>query len=266
MVKQFALKQSAFPNVIIFLTIKGKFMKLNNTHTKTVNGRNGFHSNGHSPKIINSFNNLGDDHVATSIETPLRPDAFKMSDREKMSLIEDHFHEIMEIIGLDLNDDSLRGTPHRVSKMFIKEIFYGLNPENKPKISVFENKFKYGEMLVEKNINLNSFCEHHFLPIVGKAHVAYISSGEVIGLSKINRIVDYFARRPQVQERLTVQIASELKRALKTDDVAVLIDAKHMCVSCRGIQDDSSTTVTAEYSGKFREKANREEFLKYIKL
>jgi GTP cyclohydrolase I len=150
--------------------------------------------------------------------------------------------------------------------MFVTEIFYGLNPANKPKISVFENKFKYGEMLVEKNINMNSFCEHHFLPIVGKAHVAYISSGEVIGLSKINRIVDYFARRPQVQERLTVQIAAELKKVLKTDDVAVVIDAKHMCVSCRGIQDESSTTITAEYSGQFKDKSVREEFLKYLKL
>jgi len=172
----------------------------------------------------------------------------------------------MEIIGLDLTDDSLQGTPHRVAKMFVQEIFYGLNPENKPKISVFENKFKYGEMLVEKNINMNSFCEHHFLPIYGKAHVAYFSSGQVIGLSKINRIVDYFARRPQVQERLTVQIANELRKVLKTDDVAIVIDARHMCVSCRGIQDESSSTITAEYSGKFKDKSVREEFLKYIGL
>ena len=209
---------------------------------------------------------LGDNHVATSIDTPLRKDAFNLSDEQKIEAIEDKFRDIMQIIGLDLNDDSLQGTPHRVAKMFVQEIFYGLNPENKPKISVFDNKFKYGEMLVEKNINMNSFCEHHFLPIVGKAHVAYISSGEVIGLSKINRIVDYFARRPQVQERLTVQIAAELKKVLKTDDVAVVIDAKHMCVSCRGIKDESSTTITAEYSGKFKEKDTREEFLKYLNL
>jgi len=209
---------------------------------------------------------LGDNHVATSIDTPLREDAFILSDDQKIELIEEKFRDIMQIIGLDLNDDSLQGTPHRVAKMFVQEIFYGLNPANKPRISVFDNKFKYGEMLLEKNINMNSFCEHHFLPIVGKAHVAYISSGEVIGLSKINRIVDYFARRPQVQERLTVQIAAELKKVLKTDDVAVVIDAKHMCVSCRGIQDESSTTVTAEYSGKFKEKETRDEFLKYLKL
>jgi len=209
---------------------------------------------------------IGDNHVATSVDTPMRKDAFVLNDEQKMKIIEDKFRDIMETMGLDLNDDSLQGTPHRVAKMFIKEIFYGLNPENKPQISVFENKFKYGEMLVEKNINMNSTCEHHFLPIVGKAHVAYISSGEVIGLSKINRIVDYYARRPQVQERLTVQIANEMKSILKTDDVAVLIDAKHMCVSSRGIQDESSSTVTAEYSGKFKSMSVREEFLKYIEL
>jgi len=234
-------------------------------NARGMNGKNGFHTNGLS-KASNGFDSLGDNHVATSIETPLRPDAFIKSDEEKMAIIEDRFRDIMEVMGLDLTDDSLVGTPHRVAKMFVQEIFYGLNPENKPKVSVFDNKFKYGEMLVEKNINMNSFCEHHFLPIVGKAHVAYISSGEVIGLSKINRIVDYFARRPQVQERLTVQIANELKTVLKTDDVAVVIDAKHMCVSCRGIQDESSTTLTAEYSGKFKQKVVREEFLKYLSL
>lgn len=210
--------------------------------------------------------NIGDNHIGTSIDTPMRDDAFKLSEVQKMEIIEEKFRDIMETMGLDLTDDSLQGTPHRVAKMFVQEIFSGLNPENKPKISVFENKFKYGEMLVEKNINLNSTCEHHFLPIVGNAHVAYISSGEVIGLSKINRIVDYFARRPQVQERLTVQIANELKRLLKTDDVAVLIDAKHMCVSSRGIQDESSSTVTAEYSGQFKNRSVREEFLKYVEL
>lgn len=230
------------------------------------NGKNGFRVNGNGHTHSNGFETLGDNHVGTSIETPLRPDAFLKTDLEKIAIIEDRFREIMETMGLDLNDDSLQGTPRRVAKMFVQEIFYGLNPENKPSISVFENKFKYGEMLVEKNINMNSFCEHHFLPIVGKAHVAYISSGEVIGLSKINRIVDYFARRPQVQERLTVQIAAELKKVLKTEDVAVVIDAKHMCVSCRGIQDESSTTLTAEYSGRFKQKETREEFLKYISL
>ncbi len=233
--------------------------------TKPVNGkRNG--------KInitiddISGFDLVGDNHVATSIDTPLRSDAFDKSEEEKMVIIEDRFTDIMEAMGLDLTDDSLRGTPHRVAKMFVKEIFYGLNPANKPKISVFENKFQYDEMLVEKNINMNSTCEHHFLPIVGRAHVAYFSNGEVIGLSKINRIVDYYARRPQVQERLTVQIANELKSILKTDDVAVVIDAKHMCVSARGIQDETSSTVTSEYSGKFKDTSVRDEFLKYLKL
>lgn len=230
-----------------------------------LNGKNGFHTNGYTLEH-NGFDQIGDNHVGTSIETPLREDAFVLTDEEKISLIEDRFREIMDVLGLDLTDDSLRGTPHRVAKMYVQEIFYGLNPANKPRVSVFDNKFKYAEMLVEKNINLNSTCEHHFLPIVGKAHVAYISNGEVIGLSKINRIVDYFARRPQVQERLTVQIANELKQVLNTEDIAVIIDAKHMCVSCRGIQDESSSTLTAEYSGKFKEKSTRDEFLKYLNL
>ncbi len=231
-----------------------------------INGNAGINGNGKRTIEIQDFDLFGDNHIGTSVDTPMREDAFDISDDEKMSIIEDKFRDIMETMGLDLTDDSLRGTPHRVAKMFIKEIFYGLNPANKPKISVFENKFKYNEMLVEKNINMNSTCEHHFLPIVGKAHVAYISNGEVIGLSKINRIVDYYARRPQVQERLTVQIANELKAILKTEDVAIVIDAKHMCVSSRGIQDESSSTVTAEYSGKFKDKAVRDEFLRYLEL
>jgi GTP cyclohydrolase I len=230
------------------------------------NKTNGHNGNNSTIQQLENIDLIGDMHVGTSIETPMRKDAFELSDDEKINSIEDKFREIMETMGLDLSDDSLQGTPHRVAKMFVKEIFYGLNPENKPKISVFENKFNYGEMLVEKNINMNSTCEHHFLPITGKAHVAYISNGEVIGLSKINRIVDYFARRPQVQERLTVQIANELKAILKTEDVAIVIDAKHMCVSSRGIQDESSSTITAEYSGKFKNKAVREEFLRYLEL
>ena len=240
---------------LVFRAVNGK-----------TNGKDNINGNGHQNIMINGHDPIGDNHIATSIETPLRKDAFKMSDELKMQIIEDKFRDIMDTLGLDLNDDSLKGSPKRVAKMFVNEIFYGLNPANKPSISVFENKFKYGEMLVERNINLNSFCEHHFLPIVGKAHVAYFSSGQVIGLSKINRIVDYFARRPQVQERLNVQIANELKNVLKTDDVAVVIDAKHLCVSCRGIQDESSSTVTADYSGKFKGKSVREEFLKYLNL
>lgn len=209
---------------------------------------------------------IGDAHVATSVDTPLRPDAFDVSDEEKMELIETHFREIMHILGLDLSDDSLKGTPRRVAKMYVKEIFSGLHPANKPEVTLFENHYKYQEMLVEKDITFHSNCEHHFVPIFGKAHVAYISSGKVIGLSKLNRIVQYFAQRPQVQERLTRQIAEELKRALDTEDVAVLIDAKHMCVSSRGVNDVTSSTITAEYSGKFKEPETKKEFLKYLEL
>lgn len=207
---------------------------------------------------------MGDDHVGTSYDTPLRVDAFEISDDEKIAKIENHFRSIMDIMGLDLTDDSLKGTPKRVAKMYIKEIFSGLNPKNKPDIKLFENKYKYQQMLVEKDITLFSNCEHHFVPIIGKAHVAYISNGTVIGLSKLNRIVQYYAQRPQVQERLNIQIANEIKKVLNTDDVAVVIEATHLCVSSRGIKDTTSATVTAEYSGKFLEDATRNEFLKYV--
>ncbi|MBN3520004.1 GTP cyclohydrolase I FolE [Algoriphagus lutimaris] len=214
-----------------------------------------------------SFEEIGEEHVGTSLETPLREDAFEMDDELKIELIEKHFREIMHIMGLDLTDDSLKGTPHRVAKMYVKEVFSGLNPKNKPVAKLFENKYKYNEMLVEKDITFHSHCEHHFVPIYGKAHVAYISGGEVIGLSKINRIVQYFAKRPQVQERLTMQIGNELKEVLKTDDVAVIMDANHMCVSSRGVQDVNSSTVTSFYSGKFeKDEQARNEFLKYISL
>lgn len=198
-------------------------------------------------------------------ETPMKPDAFDLSDEEKIDLIEERFFEIMDILGLDLTDDSLKGTPRRVAKMFVQEIFEGLNPENKPAISLFENKYQYRQMLVEKNITVKSFCEHHFLPIIGKAHIAYFSTGKVIGLSKLNRIVEYFARRPQVQERLTVQIANELKRVLKTEDVAVYLEADHMCVKMRGVEHDHSSTITTEYSGRFLNENTRAEFLQSIK-
>lgn len=207
---------------------------------------------------------LEDEHIGTSCETPLREDAFDMCDDEKMKIIARHFREIMNTLGLDLTDDSLRGTPARVAKMFVKEIFSGLDPKNKPAISLFDNKFNYKQMLVEKGITFYSNCEHHFVPIIGKAHVAYISSGKVIGLSKINRIVQYYARRPQVQERLTVQIANELKSVLQTEDVAVVIDAVHLCVSSRGIKDTNSSTVTAEYGGAFLDSGKMEEFLRYV--
>lgn len=202
---------------------------------------------------------------APSYATPLRKDAFELSDGEKMKTIEGHFKEIMKTLGLDMTDDSLKGTPGRVAKMFVKEIFGGLNPASYPKISLFENKFQYRRMLVERNIPLYSFCEHHFLPIYGKAHVAYIPNGKVIGLSKLNRIVDHFARRPQVQERLTMQIADELRRILGVEDVAVYIDAQHMCVQARGVHHDHASTATAEYGGKFLNEYTRNEFLQAIK-
>lgn len=207
---------------------------------------------------------IGDEHLFSSIETPMRPDAFALEDDVKIELIEKHFRHIMEIMGLDLTDDSLKGTPKRVAKMYIKEVFSGLDPKNKPKVALFDNKYKYDQMLVEKDISVFSNCEHHFVPIYGKAHIAYISSGKVIGLSKLNRIVDYFSKRPQVQERLTVQIANELKEALQTEDVAVVIDAKHMCVQSRGVRDAGSSTVTAYYGGKFEQESTRKEFLAYL--
>lgn len=211
-------------------------------------------------------NNLGDNHVATSAVNPLRKDAFKLSDSEKIESIKKDVASILETLGMDLTDDSLKGTPNRVAKMFVNEIFGGLNPAKKPKASTFDNNYKYGEMLVEKNIVVYSTCEHHLLPIIGRAHVAYISNGTVVGLSKMNRIVDYYAKRPQVQERLTMQIVQELQNALGTKDVACVIDAKHLCVNSRGIRDIESSTVTSEFGGKFKDIATKREFLDYIKL
>ncbi|GGK45443.1 MULTISPECIES: GTP cyclohydrolase I FolE [Flavobacteriaceae] len=213
-----------------------------------------------------TFDEIGDDHLYTGIETPLTSTAFDISDEEKKEKIAKLFSQIMEVMGLDLTDDSLKGTPKRVAKMYIEEIFSGLNPENKPKIALFENKYKYNQMLVEKNIQFYSNCEHHFVPIFGKVHVAYVSSGKVIGLSKINRIVQYFANRPQVQERLTNQIALELASILETDDIAVIIDAKHLCVASRGIKDDSSATVTSYYGGIFNQQEKIVELQNYLKL
>lgn len=207
---------------------------------------------------------IGDYHLFTSMETPLRKDAFDLTDEEKIELIQEHFAKIMETLGLDLNDDSLSGTPLRVAKMFVHEKFRGLDDKNKPAISLFENSYQYNKMLIEKNINVQSTCEHHFLPIFGKAHVAYISSGKVIGLSKINRIVDHYARRPQVQERMTIQILTALQEALDTKDVIVVVDAKHMCVSSRGIEDQNSSTITIEYGGVFINQSKRNEFLRLI--
>lgn len=231
----------------IFATLKKKEMKVRQALEETYEER-------------------GNEHIGSSTETPMRNDAFVLSDEEKIEKIQENVREIMLTLGLDLSDDSLNGTPKRVAKMYVKEIFGGLHPKRKPKSSTFKNKYNYGEMLVEKNIVLYSTCEHHFLPIVGKAHVAYISSGNVVGLSKMNRIVDYYAKRPQVQERLNIQIVKELQKVLGTEDVACLIDAKHLCVNSRGIRDIESSTVTAEYGGKFKDETIRREFLDYINL
>ncbi len=208
----------------------------------------------------------GDDHLGSSAQTPLKADAFDLNDDQKIDIIQEKVGEILHTLGMDLTDDSLQGTPKRVAKMFVKEIFSGLHPDNKPKASTFDNKYKYGEILVEKNITLYSTCEHHLLPIVGKAHVAYISNGNVVGLSKMNRIVQYYAQRPQVQERLTLQVVEELQKVLNTKDVACVIDAKHLCVNARGISDITSSTVTAEFGGVFKQQEKKQEFLDYIKL
>ncbi|NWG27591.1 MAG: GTP cyclohydrolase I FolE [Ignavibacteriaceae bacterium] len=207
---------------------------------------------------------IGENHHFTSIDTPLHDDAFKIDDDLKIELIEKNFKEIMHVLGLDLNDESLKDTPRRVAKMYVKEVFSGLNPDNKPKATAFTNNFKFKEMLVEKDITIYSYCEHHFVPIYGKAHIAYFPNGHVIGLSKLNRIAQYYAKRPQVQERLTIQIANELKEVLGTEDVAVIIDANHMCVASRGVNDVNSSTITSSYNGRFLNEAVRSELLKYI--
>ena len=220
-----------------------------------------------SKKMNNdSKDEIGENHIGTSAKTPLRADAFDISDKDKIEKIQENVKEILETLGMDLTDDSLSGTPKRVAKAFVSELFMGLNPKNKPEPSTFENTYKYGEMLVEKNIIVYSTCEHHLLPIIGRAHVAYISNGKVIGLSKMNRIVEYYAKRPQVQERLTMQVVQAMQEALGTEDVACVIDAKHLCVNSRGIKDIESSTVTAEFGGAFKNKETKREFLDYIKL
>jgi len=216
--------------------------------------------------MINNTDEMGDDHIGSSAKTPLRADAFDISDKEKIKRIQENVKDILNTLGMDLEDDSLKGTPKRVAKSFVNELFSGLNPANKPKLSTFDNNYKYGEMLVEKNITVYSTCEHHLLPIVGRAHVAYISKGNVIGLSKMNRIVDYYAKRPQVQERLTMQVVQALQEALGTQDVACVIDAKHLCVNSRGVRDIESSTVTSEFGGKFKDASTKQEFLDYIKM
>jgi GTP cyclohydrolase I len=219
--------------------------------------------NGRKDTII--YDEIIDNHILTSIDTPIRNDAFKLDDELKIELIEKNFKEIMHILGLDLSDESLKDTPRRVAKMYVKEIFNGLNPDNKPQPTLFENKFKFKELLIEKNITIYSYCEHHFVPIIGKAHIAYFPNKHVIGLSKLNRIAQYYAKRPQVQERLTVQIANELKETLQTDDVAVIIDADHLCVASRGVNDVNSSTITSSYHGKFMNDEIRKEFISHIR-
>lgn len=216
--------------------------------------------------MTKKINDIGDNHIGSSAKTPLRADAFEISDQEKIDRIQENVKDILETLGMDLEDDSLKGTPRRVAKSFVDEIFGGLHPDRKPKLSTFDNNYKYGEMLVEKNITIYSTCEHHLLPIIGKAHVAYISNGSVIGISKMNRIVDYYAKRPQVQERLTMQVVQALQKALGTEDVACVIDAKHLCVNSRGVRDIESSTVTSEFGGKFKNKETKNEFLDYIKM
>lgn len=216
--------------------------------------------------MTNKINEIGDNHIGSSAKTPLREDAFELSSEEKIEKIQKNVKEILLTLGMDLEDDSLKGTPRRVAKAYVEELFGGLLPENKPKLSTFDNNYKYGEMLVEKNITVYSTCEHHLLPIIGRAHVAYISKGQVIGLSKMNRIVDYYAKRPQVQERLTMQVVQALQIALGTDDVACVIDAKHLCVNSRGVRDIECSTVTSEFGGKFKDASIKQEFLDYIKM
>ncbi|WP_341225295.1 GTP cyclohydrolase I FolE [uncultured Arcticibacterium sp.] len=224
-------------------------------------------SNTQDNRTERQIDEIGDDHISTNIfDTPLRKDAFEMDDDTKMQKIEEHFSQIMQIMGLDLTDDSLSGTPRRVAKMYVKELFSGLNPKNLPALTHFKNHYKYNEMLVERDIMFHSNCEHHFVPIVGKAHVAYIANGHVIGLSKLHRVVNHFARRPQVQERMTIQIGEALKTVLGTDSVAVILDADHMCVSSRGINDQTSSTVTSFYGGEFDNPETRNEFIRMISL
>lgn len=196
--------------------------------------------------------------------TSLDEEDLLLTEEEKIEKISFYFSKIMKTMGLDLTDDSLINTPNRVAKMYVKEIFSGLDPRNKPQISVFENNYGYKNMLVEKNITLYSNCEHHFVPIIGKVHVAYMPKDYVLGLSKINRLVQYYAQRPQVQERLTMQIMNGLQEVLQHDDVAVFIEADHLCVSSRGIGDTNSSTITSSFGGDFQNEALQKEFLSYI--
>lgn len=197
--------------------------------------------------------------VKMGVETPSSPNNYDR--KEKIELIEGHFAHIMCILGLDLSDDSLMETPKRVAKMFVTETMWGLDYDAFPKCTTVENKMNYDEMVVERNITVQSLCEHHILPIVGKATIAYVPNKKVLGLSKMPRIVEYFSRRPQIQERLTEQIFYALKYILDTDNIAVVIDAEHLCVSSRGVEDTSASTITSKLGGGFKtDSAARTEF------
>lgn len=191
----------------------------------------------------------------TRYPSPITSQFYDLSEEEKITFIEGKFREIMLVLGLDLNNESLEKTPYRIAKMYVREIFSGLNPKNFPEISLTSNSFNQEDsrMILVKGITLNTFCEHHFVPIQGKAHIAYIPNKKIIGLSKVNRIVDYFSKRPQIQERLAAQISDSLSIILETQDIALSLSAKHACVSSRGIEDQSSTTTTNVFLGRFQE-------------
>lgn len=206
---------------------------------------------------LNGHNNVLKDHNGGSnsevfIDNPLRPNAFSISDEGKIEQLTAKYGEIIDILGLDRNDDSLKDTPKRIAKMYINEIFSGLNPKNEPTIKLFRNNYKYDSPLVELNIPFISFCEHHFLPITGIANLAYIPKDYVIGLSKLHRLVKYYARRPQLQERLTQQVFSGLSKVLRTDDIGIAIKANHGCISCRGVDDQGSRTITSCFGGALK--------------
>lgn len=204
--------------------------------------------------------------VKQGVNTPTHAQFLNFSDEYKIGFITEYFTHIMDVLGLDITDDSLTDTPKRVAKMYVNEIFWGLKPENFPKCTVIENKMGYDEMVVEKDITLMSNCEHHFVTIDGKAHIAYIPKDKVLGLSKLNRIVEYFSRRPQVQERLVEQIYHALSFILDTPDVAVVIEGVHYCVKSRGVEDHSSSTVTAKLGGCFKTEPDcRAEFMSLIR-
>jgi len=188
--------------------------------------------------------------VKCGVETPTEPNT--LDRKEKIDLIEGHFTKIMQALGLDLSDDSLIETPKRVAKMYVNEIFWGLDYDAFPKCTTVDNKMKYDEMVIERNVNVQSNCEHHFVVIDGVATVAYIPKQKVLGLSKINRVVEYFAKRPQIQERLTEQVYHALQFILETDDIPVVIDAQHYCVKSRGVEDVGSSTVTSKIGGVFK--------------